>query len=678
MIYEKQVANKAVLVTSDADISVFGYYTAFDIADAMACLPVEDLGTEYYIFTSGGGHANQFAVANGRDTVVWINITVSGSVEFNGVLYGDQDTFSVSLKYQQIIQLQSTQDLSGTRVISTAPVAVFSGNKCFTGINTYCDVLIEQLYPVQNWGRSFATFPLLQHTQDIIDVMAAYPNTTVTIESANETIKYNLQRGAHVRHTLAGGSLVNSSKPIMISYLVQESRLWLGTAYDPFFITVPPLSLTRNYYKFVTQDTYYNYLLIVSLAPSASEFYLDHRPINLYDLSVTELNGVKGWEVSLGKIGGQHEIYHNSFAFSIFVYGVERYLSYGYSMGQESKYPAPPSPPEEPDISQELSCLSDSAVYHLPLSSVSDAGLSLGDIHLVDPLCGATRDGNFARIKVPFNRCGSTVAQGEDRKTFYLNTVYGTIPGTDIHRIEVQVRCEMEENETLGLSFYPQATDEVSRGRYNVSLRLYRDGNFHDPITAFPYEIDLDGRLYVEFKVESADEDLQILAENCRASPSLFNTEETYSIIQHGCAQDSTMKPHPVSDHRKERFSFHVLKFEDSQAVYLACDVVICHNSTLPNRCAQGCLSRRARRDAASTKTRLDTANLSQGPIVFKQGHPIQRAEGRSGNEDHYTFPSSMFIAALCLVGSLAAVLLIVQRYHYKVQGYSALKNSHH
>ncbi|XP_075430532.1 uncharacterized protein LOC142468184 isoform X1 [Ascaphus truei] len=670
MIYEKHISSKAVIVTSDADISAFVFYTNNESADAMACLPQEDLGTEYYIFTSGAGKANQFAVANGMEGVAWVNITVSGSISFNGFKYGNKETFSIPLEYQQVVQFQSQTDLTGTRIISTTPVAVFSGNKCFTGINAACDTIVAQLYPVQNWGRFFAVFPLLNHFRDHIHIMAARPNTLVYIEGSRETNQFILGEGSHIRLTMMESYLVNSTKPVMISYLFQDCQTGPVDFYDPFLTTIPPITLTRKYYKFVTQELYYNYLLIVSQSPSPSEFYLDHQPLDLYNVSIKVLNGSSGWEVFLGKTGGQHEIYHESSAFTISVYGIENYVSYGYSLGQQTKYPDPPFPQttEEPESSSVLRCLSLGAVYQLPLSLVSEADLSVYDIHLEDPLCQAVQEGHWVIIKMPFNRCGSRVLI-EDGKTFYVNTVYGTVPETSIHRIEVPVRCEMVGNETLGLNFHPKVTDMISLGHYNISLRLYQSEAFNDPITTYPYEIDLHGNLYVEFKVESDDKDLQIFTENCKSSPLLEDGGQTYNLIEHGCSQDSTVHEHPVLDHREQRFGFHVFKFENFQEVYLSCDVVICHNNSSPNRCTQGCLSRRHRRDVHTSQSQLESARLSQGPIVFNHGGPLQ------GSQDEFMFPSSVFISALCVVALLSCGALLLQKRYYRIQGYTLLQN---
>lgn len=314
MITEKDVTYKVILVTSDVAISVIAFYTALVTADAMTCLPQEDLGMEYYIITPGeetGGQApgtsRQFAVANGFEHEVQVHITVSGSITYNRISYKSGDSFTLQLENQQVIQFQSSDDLTGTKISSSAPVAVFTGHTCYKGRNSACDALIEQLHPVKNWGNVFAVFPFFAHTQDVISTVAGSPDTLVIIDSPESTTQHRLHEGDHVQITIDKILLINATKPVVVLHLFQQSRSsGIKYNYDPFVTTVPPSLHGRRYYKFVTQSFYDNFILIVSQAFSDSDFYLDGKPVSSYPTTMKEFNGFRGWQVSLGKIEGQH------------------------------------------------------------------------------------------------------------------------------------------------------------------------------------------------------------------------------------------------------------------------------------------------------------------------------------------------------------------------------------
>ncbi|XP_077307896.1 uncharacterized protein LOC143927607 [Lithobates pipiens] len=606
MVSEAYVTNKAVLVTSDVEVSVFLYLHASGNGDAMALLPLEDLGTEYFIpCSSTSGSYKEFAVANGLQENVQLTITVSGQITYNGAYYYTGYNISVTLGRQQVIQFTSSSDLTGTRILSTAPVAVFSGHSQFYGSSGSYEPIFEQLHPVRDWGTFFAIFPLFNHTQDIVDIIAADPGTVVNVTDLGKTTQRTLQRGSHVQLTLKNEITVKSSKPIMISYVFQDSKSRnFVSAYDPFLTTVPPSLLGLNYYQFYTKNIYYSFLMIISQTSSVSGFYLDQKPLSSYSYWVKESGGFWAWEISLGKSDGRHEIYHKYFTFTIYVYGVESYMSYGYSMGQEPPHPA------------SLQCLSRGAEYSLPYHLMAAANLKVLDIHLEDPQCQGDLEGSAVLLKIPFTQCGSTLQHDENGKSYYKNTIYGTIPNTNVHRIEVPVKCELDSNQTINFNLLPQIASSVSRGgHFNVSLKLYKSDSFTDPITEFPVEVDLHSILYVELVVESHDKDLQILAEHVRSSPLLNGTEKSYNIIQHGCLQDSTLQTYPTTDRRLQRFSFHVFKYKDVPGVYLSCDVVICHNRTSANRCAQGCLSSRQKRHIHNS----DSARVAAGPILLSK-----------------------------------------------------------
>ncbi|XP_078542122.1 IgGFc-binding protein-like [Lissotriton helveticus] len=340
MLRAGERSRKLVTVSSDADISVIAFNTHVYSADAFACLSKQDLGTEYFVFTSPGGYGNHFAVGNGEDVETQVNITVSGSLVIDGTRYEDKQMVTITLAPQEVILLSDPNDLTGTRVVSSTPVAVFSGSACYSSPVSACDTVIEQLYPVQSWGQQFVVFPLMtKGGRDRIIIIAARPNTTVTLGTESTTQQYSLEPGTQVSVDLKTGMLVNATESIMVGYLFQGSYSSLGFTIDPFITTVPPNSFSRRYYKFVTNTFYYNTLFIVSRSSSpSSDFLLDFRPLSDFVPTMQHLEGFTGWEVDLGKIGGQHEISHQSETFGIYVYGVEYCVSYGYSLGQAESF----------------------------------------------------------------------------------------------------------------------------------------------------------------------------------------------------------------------------------------------------------------------------------------------------------------------------------------------------
>ena len=64
------------------------------------------------------------------------------------------DSLTIILNSMETYQMESVNDLTGTRIISSKPLSVFSGSECANvpqGIGA-CDHLVEQVPPTVTWG----------------------------------------------------------------------------------------------------------------------------------------------------------------------------------------------------------------------------------------------------------------------------------------------------------------------------------------------------------------------------------------------------------------------------------------------------------------------------------------------------------------------------------------------
>ena len=84
-------------------------------------------------------------------------------------------------------QVRSGGELTGTRIVADKPVAAFGANNCANvpvGVS-FCDHIVEELTPVDTWGRRFATMPLATRSGgDTFRIVAAEAGTTVKIDGA--------------------------------------------------------------------------------------------------------------------------------------------------------------------------------------------------------------------------------------------------------------------------------------------------------------------------------------------------------------------------------------------------------------------------------------------------------------------------------------------------------------
>ena len=110
-----------------------------------------------------------------------------------------------------------SSDLSGCRIESSAPIAVFGGNietevsyDFFEGARSH---LVEQLPPVANWGTEFYLMPFPGRTNaDTLKVVASAPATTVQVSKSEMSVS------ANYKHYI--GFVATEQKKLLCHYIL--------------------------------------------------------------------------------------------------------------------------------------------------------------------------------------------------------------------------------------------------------------------------------------------------------------------------------------------------------------------------------------------------------------------------------------------------------------------------
>lgn len=248
-----QILKKSIRVKVDpGKPAVVAYVQQYGNARSAASLllPVNVLGKKYFAISfnqNGGGPVgtnlprSQFQVIAIKDNTV---------IQITPMKNGAKGTaFTVTLPLAgDMIQYQSpdgaaaTQDLTGTLIESVAsgsggclPIAVFSGSSNLTmGTQTpNCngssyDPLLQQLYPVNTWGKNFGFIPFANYPSGVpYRVMASEDNTNVYF---NGTLVATLNTGqiypaAFTANpvTLTAPTYISADKPICVAEYAQSS-----------------------------------------------------------------------------------------------------------------------------------------------------------------------------------------------------------------------------------------------------------------------------------------------------------------------------------------------------------------------------------------------------------------------------------------------------------------------
>ncbi len=329
---------KAVHVTAGAPVVVYGLNDFEFTTDAYTGLPTAVDGTSYTVLAYGsgaGGNSVFSVVATQDDTKVTITPSVSGGAEGEraaGVPY------TIELSRGQEYQLVATtnpDDLTGTKITSSAPVSVYGGQECAnipTEEYTACDYVVEQNTPEDAWGTSFLSVPLKTRSHgDLFQLVADQNETHVKLNGA---LVATLAAGQHYSQEVEGSAEWTSDKAIQLAQYSNSSS-YDETTGDPFMITIPPYQQFETEYTITTPEgsttSFENYVNIVAPASAVGTIKIDGTAVPAAEFSPIGSSGFDGAEVDLPS--GSHVVTGNGQPFGVFSYGFSAYNGYGYPGG---------------------------------------------------------------------------------------------------------------------------------------------------------------------------------------------------------------------------------------------------------------------------------------------------------------------------------------------------------
>ena len=375
----------------DRRIIVFGQNEEVASNDAYLALPIISLpaGRSYeYIAASIFGDSG--TVTQAKDSVALIigtendtEIILEPSVLIRHHFAPTQSggTFIPGLPVQfRTVTIQRFQtfylqvrggDISGTRIIANKPISVFSGHECanIPLASDPCDILIEQLQPIDTWGAEVVTVPLIARSGDVLKVFASQDSTTVNVtytdissgmvtsDSFSFTLNRNGFRELGDTSTVATGAigdfaLIQSNNPIAVFQFSRSFSTDNNIISDPFMLSVPSCGQYRNNYAVAPAPfnetiegtvsgrvAYVNYTNIAVPAEyfNASLITVNNNPINASEFRPIRRadNSIWGYGAQLLLDEGAQVISHSdsNAALSVTLYGFSNQMSWGYTGG---------------------------------------------------------------------------------------------------------------------------------------------------------------------------------------------------------------------------------------------------------------------------------------------------------------------------------------------------------
>ncbi|MCX6155110.1 MAG: hypothetical protein NT007_13235 [Candidatus Kapabacteria bacterium] len=361
----EKISKKSFHITSDQEIVLFAHSQANYTSDGSVILPTKAIANEYYILAwpcDGAGSnfglderwstPSQFAIVATEDSTL-VRIFPSCATKNFGINRQD-----VLLKTGEVYLVQANidvnhlnNDLTGTRISSSKPIAVFAGQQRtvvpIMDVLSSRDFLFEQIFPINTWGRNAFLLPY-PHIQgesnisyDVFRILAAYDSTLIYIDSV---FVKRLNEGEFYQDSLVRTAFVQSNYPVLVGQYRKTSQdtandnMYPYPDSDPFFTLIPPREQFLNAYTVFNIQAYeggtaiynFQYLSIVCPQKGCSYIKLDG---NLIDLTKFKKVGKSDYMYYNLRVNDRVHRLESDTTFGLYVFGYGNANSYGYVGG---------------------------------------------------------------------------------------------------------------------------------------------------------------------------------------------------------------------------------------------------------------------------------------------------------------------------------------------------------
>jgi len=221
-------------------------------------------------------------------------------------------------------------DLTGSRIVASAPVAVLAGHVCtFMPFDYYaCDHLEEMMFPLETWGsQALMTAPRApsgnSNAASLYRVVSGATANFIGFEPEVHP-PVQLNTGEFVEFLSAQDFLVSGTAPLYVTQALLSEHALDAQSGDPALGSGIPINQWRSEYDFLVPETYSsNYLNLA--APKGAAVYLDGQLIEAWEATSAAGHKVARLEA---EPGSHHIESVGGVGFGITSYGYASYTSY--------------------------------------------------------------------------------------------------------------------------------------------------------------------------------------------------------------------------------------------------------------------------------------------------------------------------------------------------------------
>jgi hypothetical protein len=386
------IADNGIHIQSEQPITATVYMSYRWSGEAFKIIPKEQLGRVYFTLNLYQDRTDRERVGQILVTATTDNtkVVVTPKVDLDDGTRGGQ-TKVYTLQRGQTLLLKAkikpgfdqdfeTTDLTGTKIVATAPVSVISGHTkgafpryqptmLGTPANFMRNMLIESMWPVEFLGREYFSAPIMyadrprssfdfESEGDLIRIVATEDNTVVQYRRRQDNtwqmISRPLRAGERFDFTvMEEPCLYKSNKPILIGHYGKAWRLNPVPGIEKgnegqnpsrngqgMMLVLTPREQWATYTTFYSPDGIDNFVMITFLTKYIDSIKFDG--ISLRGYFGSRIQAVAGSEFSyaIGEVGaGNHtiEALSPNAKFTAYVYGnwdrTKDGFAYGYPTG---------------------------------------------------------------------------------------------------------------------------------------------------------------------------------------------------------------------------------------------------------------------------------------------------------------------------------------------------------
>jgi hypothetical protein len=350
-------------IESDVPITAYQFQPLDNLVpvysnDASSLLPSHVLENDYIAITSNGSGVNMYpdgfeaqvysagafvtVVATQNNTSVQFYPTAS-LVEgaWEGVMLNRGQTFTILS--DALLAETVPANLTGTRVIASAPVAVFSGNVTAAdppGWTKCClDHVEHQMLPIAAWGWRYLVAPPPAPAHPLSDARAVY-RVTAAFDGTPLSYPNGTPDGAPTQIDAGDIAMFITDEPVIVEsdedhpiavgqFLLNSGELG-GSLGDPALLLVPAVEQLQPRYVFLTPAGYATNVVTVAY-PSGTAVHVDGAEAP----NAEDIGTIAGetWRYSKWSLEPGAHVVEADRAVGIAVYGYDETVSYAYAGG---------------------------------------------------------------------------------------------------------------------------------------------------------------------------------------------------------------------------------------------------------------------------------------------------------------------------------------------------------